>query len=100
MRTFAVAVFSIGGANIDMRYMGANGYVRGNTAADDADIGRTQTIINAFAGQNAGLGGALTGNPARFGLGAIPENLRLIHQNHMHFQRNYPRAPQPPRGRP
>jgi len=88
------------GQNIDLRYMGPNGRpLRGNTAADNADVGRTTDLLDAFANQNAELGAALTGNPARFGLDPIAERLRLIHRNHMHLQRNYPRVPQPGRRR-
>ena len=85
------------GANLDLRYMGANGNsLTGNTAAANGEPLRNIFIINSFAQQNAGLGAALTGDPARYGLGALSsEALRLQHQNHMHFQRTYPARVEP-----
>jgi RHS repeat-associated protein len=90
------------GSNIDLRYMGDAGFsLTGNTAAANGNVERNQFIINRFAGQNAGLGAALTGDPARYGLGPIPAALQQIHRNHMHFQSTYPAPPrQEPRIRP
>ena len=90
------------GANVDLRYMGDTGSsLSGNTAAGSGNVERNQYIINQFAGQNAGLGAALTGDPARYGLGPIPAALQQIHRNHIHFQQNYPAPPrQEPRIRP
>jgi RHS repeat-associated protein len=90
------------GSNVDLRYMGdAGSSLTGNTAAGSGNVGRNQYIINQFAGQNAGLGAALTGDPARYGLGPISARLQQIHQDHIHFQRNYPAPPrQEPRIRP
>ncbi len=90
------------GANVDLRYMGDTGSsLSGNTAAGTGNVERNQYIINQFAGQNAGLGAALTGDPARYGLGPIPAALQQIHGNHMHFQNTYPAPPrQEPRIRP
>lgn len=88
------------GANVDLRYMGDAGTsLSGNTAAGNGNVARNQFIINQFAGQNAGLGAALTGDPARYGLGAIPAGLQQIHGNHIHLQRTYP-AREEPRSRP
>ncbi|MCZ2076118.1 MAG: RHS repeat-associated core domain-containing protein, partial [Bryobacterales bacterium] len=84
----------LNGANVDLRYMGDTGTsLTGNTAAGSGNVERNQYIINQFAGQNAGLGAALTGDPARYGLGPIPARLQQIHRNHMHFQRTYPAPP-------
>ena len=85
------------GTNIDLRYMGADGTsLTGNTAAANGDPERNMLIMNLFAQQNAGLGAAITGDPARYGLGALnSENLRLIHRNHMHFQNTYPARMEP-----
>jgi RHS repeat-associated protein len=80
-----------GGANIDMRYMGANGQsLIGNNAASTGDINRNRAIMNLFHNAGAGLGAALTGDPQRYGLAAISQGLQRIHRNHMHFQRQYP----------
>jgi len=47
--------------------------------------------MNLFAGQNAGLGAAVTGDPARYGFGALStEDLRMNHRDHIHFQNTYP----------
>ena len=85
------------GANIDLLYMDANGReLTGNTAAANGDPIRNGLIINLFSQQNAGLGAALTGDPARYGLGALStEALRLRHLNHMHFQNTYPARIEP-----
>jgi RHS repeat-associated protein len=88
------------GQNIDMRYMGVNGRpLVGNTASANADVDRMETLFDAFAGQRAGLGAALTGTPERFGFGPLAPGTRAVHQNHFHLQRNYPRPPQPARRR-
>ena len=82
------------GRNIDLRYMGVEGSgITGNTAAANAEPLRNIFIMNQFARQNAGLGATITGDPARYGLGAIPANLQQGHRNHMHFQNTYPYPP-------
>ena len=85
------------GANIDLRYMGTDGNsLIGNDAAANGDPMRNWFIMNLFARQNAGLGAAITGDPARYGLGALStEALRLRHLNHMHFQNTYPARIEP-----
>lgn len=91
------------GANIDMRYMGSTGAALvGGTAAANGDVTRMQRLFQLFGSANAGLGAALTGDPARYGLGAIDANLQRIHDNHVHFQSNYPPPPrrEEPRIRP
>jgi hypothetical protein len=90
------------GANVDLRHMGDDGTtLTGGTAAANGNVERNQFIINSFAGQNANTGAALTGNPARFGLGPIPAGLQQIHSTHMHFQNTYPAPPrEEPRIRP
>lgn len=82
------------GTNVDVRYVGDDGSsLVGRTAAVNGNIERNEYIMSQFAGQNANLGAALTGDPARYGLGPIPADLQRIHQNHMHFQQNYPAPP-------
>jgi len=82
------------GANIDLRYMGDDGAsLTGATAAGNGNVDRNQFIINQLAGQNANVGAALTGDPARYGLGPIPADLQRIHGTHMHFQNTYPPPP-------
>ena len=90
------------GANVDLRYMGdAGSSLTGGTAAANGNVERNEFIMSQFAGQNANLGAALTGDPTRYGLGPIPAGLQQIHHNHMHFQNTYPAPPrQEPRIRP
>jgi|GEM_PF-754967 len=90
------------GANVDLRYMGDEGTALiGRTAAGSGDVERNEYIMSEFTAQNANLGATLTGDPSRYGLGPIPAALQQIHQNHMHFQQNYPAPPrQEPRIRP
>ena len=90
------------GANVDLRYMGDQGTaLSGATAAANGNVERNNYIISQFAGQNANLGAALTGDPARYGLGPIPAGLQQVHATHMHFQNTYPAPPrQEPRIRP
>jgi RHS repeat-associated protein len=84
------------GANVDLRYMGDDGTsLTGRTAAANGNVERNEYIMSQFAGQNANLGATLTGDPARYGLGPIPAGLQQVHQNHMHFQQNYPAPPRP-----
>jgi hypothetical protein len=84
------------GENIDMRYVGADGRdLRGDAAADNADVARMTYLWDAFRNQNAAVGAVLTGNPVRFGLGPINADLQRVHRNHFHLQRNYPRPPAP-----
>jgi hypothetical protein len=84
------------GANVDLRYMGDEGTaLTGRTAAANGNVERNEYIMSQFAGQNANLGAALTGDPARYGLGPISPRLQQIHQNHTHFQQNYPRREEP-----
>lgn len=79
------------GANLDLRYMGSSGAALvGNTAAANGDVPRNTFIVDQFRAQNANLGAALTGDPARYGLNPIPLQLQNIHRNHMHFQSTYP----------
>jgi RHS repeat-associated protein len=79
------------GANIDLKYMGANG---SPTNAANGDIERNRFIIDQFGAQGANLGAALTGDPARYGLGPIPASLQSIHNSHMHLQSTYPKRPE------
>jgi RHS repeat-associated protein len=85
------------GANIDIRYMGADGAtLTGNTAAANGEPIRNRFIMDLFAQQNAGLGAVITGDPARYGFGPLrTEGLRQQHRDHMHFQMNYPRREEP-----
>jgi RHS repeat-associated protein len=86
----------LSGLNIDLRYMGANGRsLIGNSASSNGDVARNQAIMNFFGAANAGLGAALTGSPGRYGLGPIDAALAAGHQNHMHFQQNYPARIEP-----
>ena len=85
---------------VDLGYMGTGGtYLTGNGAAAAGDVGRNQSIINGLAGQNAGLGHVITGDPGRYGTAQVFEPTRLQHRNHMHFQGAAPRGPAPPRQR-
>jgi hypothetical protein len=60
------------GANIDLRYMGSDGRsLIGVGAADAGDITRNTFIIGNLGAWLPSLGAALTGNPARYGLGPI-----------------------------
>lgn len=76
------------GLNVDLKYMSPSGYP---TNSAGADVDRTLFLLHTFAGQNAGLGAALTGTPTRFGLGH--HSLEAMHMSHMHFQKNYPPSP-------
>jgi len=76
------------GVNVDLKYMSPSG---NSTHSAGADVERTLFLLHAFAGQNAGLGAALTGTPIRFGL--AHHRLEAMHMSHMHFQRNYPPSP-------
>ena len=83
-----------GGTNIDLRYMGATGLsLTGGNAAALGDVGRNTAIIQLLGVQTAGLGAAVTGDPARCGLGPIDAGLQRMHSNHMHFQSTYPPPP-------
>ena len=61
--------------------------LEGYDAAGSGDVRRNGLIIDTLGRQNAGLNEALTGSPARYGTKKISERLRLMHRNHMHFQR-------------
>jgi RHS repeat-associated protein len=85
-----------GGRNIDLRYMGDDGTsLTGPSAAGQGSVERNTFIMGQFSAQRANLGGALTGDPARYGLGPIPSGLQKQHSDHMHFQLNYPKREEP-----
>ncbi len=79
------------GVNIDIRYMDSRGYsLQGDSASENADIGRMKFLFDVFSRQNAGLGSALTGTPTRFGFEPYNPAGQRRHRDHVHFQRTYP----------
>jgi hypothetical protein len=81
--------------------MGTDGKtIQSKVAYKLADVERTKTLIKLFKEQNAGLDAVITGDPARFGLPDIQsKSLKKIHEDHMHFQRTYPKIVQKRPGR-